>query len=235
MKKKLALLVAPVVMLAASAATAETQWGVTPYVGADAEWRHIGLQRGAGKNLFSHDYPQGNIYAGVKFNEYVGVEVGYEATERKTRTVTLGPGELTNAVNGIVVPEGYTVSYNSTGQYKGPHADLMGFYPICDSYRLSLIGLVGIANLKANFTRVLFNASGISTNVISTYMKKKAILRLGAGIQHMISEQWGVRAMVKWENTDKLTNIGSQIGANTSTVVGNNNSFIYSIGAFVKF
>ncbi len=229
MKKTLALLAAPAVLLAASAVMAENHWGVTPYVGADAEWRHMNFQNGFGNNLFNHNYPQGNVYVGVQFNEYLAVEGGYEATERKTRTNTLRTGDLTA---GVLIGPDTTVQYNSTGQVKGLHANLVGLLPICDLYRLKLIGLVGFARLKGNFVRTATSLDGDAVDSSVNFKARKSVLRLGAGLQHMINCNWGVRAMVKWEESKKLKMIGIE---NALTSIKAKNSFIYSVGAFYTF
>lgn len=235
MKKTLALLAAPAVLLAASAVMAENHWGVTPYVGADAEWRHMNFQKDFGQNLFKHDYPQGNVYVGVQFNEYLAVEGGYEATERKTRTAAnVGSTVLT----GIRLAAGNSIQSNSTGQVKGLHANILGFLPICEAYRLKLIGLVGFARLKGNFARTDVTINGVATlpdempAFTNTFKKRKSVLRLGAGLQHMINCNWGVRAMVKWENSKKLTITSVE---DTDFILKAKNSFIYSIGAFYTF
>lgn len=230
MKKTLALLAAPAVLLAASAVMAENHWGVTPYVGADAEWRHMNFQKGFGNNLFNHDYPQGNVYVGVQFNEYLAVEGGYEATERKTRTNTLRTGDTTAGI--LIDTPNSTVQYNSTGQVKGLHANLIGLLPICESYRLKLIGLVGFARLKGNFVRTRTLVDGFSLPDSVNFKARKSVLRLGAGLQHMINCNWGVRGMVKWEESKKLKMIGIE---NALTSIKPKNSFIYSIGAFYTF
>ena len=85
MNKKIGLLVsvATIALSTTSAALAMTnEWwdGNKPYVGFDAQVRRMSFKGGFGNNLLQHHSPQGNLYAGVKFNEYVGVEAGYETT-----------------------------------------------------------------------------------------------------------------------------------------------------------
>lgn len=237
MKKKLALLVAPVVLLSASAAMAEYSWGLRPYVGADAELRHMDFQKGLGNNVIQHNYPQGNVYVGARLNEYLAVEAGYEATERKTRTSTVRPQDVLGGVT--VSAANGTLQLNTTSQVKGLHANLLGFLPICDTYRLQLIGLVGFARLENKATLTFLSQNGAaltqdSTN-ITTFKARKSLLRLGAGLQHMIDCHWGVRAMLKWEASKKLK-MASQNGTIGNTLsIRPKNSMIYSIGAFYMF
>lgn len=236
MKKKLALLAAPIVFLSTSAAMAEHPFGITPYVGFDAELRHMDFQKGFGDNVIQHNYPQGNIYVGARINEYVAVEAGYEATERKTRTSTVREREtLLGFTLGAIDP----ITLNATSQVKGLHANLLGFLPICDAYRLQLIGLVGFARLKAKVTTNLLvsgtTALDQDATTINNFRTKKSVLRLGAGLQHMINCNWGVRGMLKWEASKKLKMSASNIALATTFSIRPKNSVIYSIGAFYMF
>lgn len=233
MKNKLVLLAAPIAMLAASTAMAANFGGLTPYVGADAELRHMNFARDFGRELFSHNYPQANLYAGVLINEYLAVEAGYEATERRTRTSTTNDGNL---LAGVRINT--NIQANSTAQVKGLHANLVGFLPICEVYRLKLIGMVGFARLKANFVTTFTATAGNGIlvdeipGVTQTFTERKSVLRLGAGLQHMINCNWGVRAMVKWEQSNKLKMAAIE---DSDFNLRANNSLIYSIGAFYTF
>lgn len=234
MNTKLALLATPMLILAASVATAENRWdGITPYAGADAEWRHLDFKRGFGDNTFRHDYPQGNLYVGLKLNCYFGVEAGYEATERKTRTTTFFPGTV---VNGLPIGAP-TISQQiaSTGQITGHHASLLGFYPLCDAYKLTLLGSVGFARLQGKFLSATISRNGVPVMEFSNFIQRKGVLRVGGGLQHMIATDWGVRAMLKWENTNRFKNIGAEAIAAGVPRLKLKNSLIYSLGVFYKF
>lgn len=227
--KKLTILAAPVIALTVSTATANDWWHVRPYVGADVEWRHMGLPNDLGGNLFKHDYPQGNIYAGVQLNEYIGVEVGFEATERKTRVANIPANTIFNNTTEDL----YNLDFNSTASIKGPHANLVGFLPLHQTIELELIGMVGIANLKGNFTRTFVKEDGLVTlPLLDKFTKRKNVLTLGAGLQHMFLENWGVRGMIKWENTNRFK---IALEEDTKQITKLKNSIIYSIGAFFKF
>ncbi len=239
MNKKLTLLATPLVMLVASAATAEVQWGLTPYLGADAQWRHMNFNGGLGDNLFTHDYPQGNLFVGIKFNDHVGVEVGYESTTKKTRTVYLNPGD-TSA--GIVLNPARQVSgqFSNTAQMTGFHANLIGSFPISEEYRLKAIGMVGVAQLKANLVRqpIVTFVNGIKQPALSptvTFKKRKSVVRLAGGLEHMLCDHWGIRATVTWENTNKLNINGNPPPSSGQTLIKENNSVAYGLGVFVTF
>jgi len=224
-KKKLAFLAAPVIMLAASS-NAQAHWGMTPYVGADVQYRSMDFQSGFGDNLFSHHEPQGNVYVGAKLHEYFGVEAGFESTTRQNKTSTLRIGG-----SNLGVPVTAAISrYNVTSRIRGSHLSLVGFLPICDQNRLKLIGLAGAAALKASFKVVNFYSTGVLTPM-QEFDKRKIVLRLGAGLEHMFACHWGLRGTVIWENTRKI----SAPTVSSAALVKPKDSLIYSLGVFASF
>jgi len=223
MNKKFPLLAAPLVLLAAStAATASSE--ITPYAGLDAQWRHMDFTSGLGNNLFRHDFPQGNFFVGARFCDYLGIEAGYEATAKKTRTTILGPGAL---VGGF--PLFGQVIFNSTAYIHGPHINLMAFVPICN---LELLGMVGLGRLKATFrTTLLAEENEPFANTITTnFNGRKSIIRLGGGIQGSMTECWSLRATAIWENTSRFKFVNRK-----NFTIHSKNSIIYSIGIFRTF
>jgi len=234
-KKKLALITTSVALVASGNLHAENQWGLTPYVGADVQSRHMNWGKGLGDNLFAHDAMQGNVYVGVKFNEYFGVEGGYESTDKKDRNAKLSSGDINAGIPVASVPFA-TLQYITTSRISGHHISVTASAPISDEYRLKVLGIVGIASLKASLFRhtTSFVAGGIplpSPDVI--FSKRKNLLRLGAGLEHMITETWGVRASLIWENTNRLKVSG--VSRSASPTVQAKNSLLYSAGAFFNF
>lgn len=244
MNKKLALLAAPVVALSASTASAGHLWDTanfSPYAGIDAQWRHTTYDNGRGDNLIEHDTPQGNIYVGIKLNKYLALEGGYQSNIKQTRSTTHGPGDI---VTGFPIPTGGpTVKYDTTASFHGPHINVVGIAPICDKYRLSLIGSVGVIRMTSNITRKLTYNSANVPAVINPpqqwdFKNTRSILRLSAGVAHMINDKWGVRATVLYENTSRLENNVTQApaGAGTSGInIKPKNSMSYGVGTFIKF
>lgn len=213
--------------------TWEKKWGFTPYMGVDVESRHFDFQKGYGDNLFRHDYPQGNIYVGARI-KYIGAELGYQTTLKRNRINTLGPGDISA---GLTIPN-YTIQYQSTGQLKGFHANLVVFIPVAREYGIDLLGIAGMTRLKADFVRTSISLNegpipvGWPTNAV--FSKKRNVFRLGTGLQHMFIPNWGVRAMIKWEKTNKFNTLNDVLD-NDTVIVNKNNSVIYSVGTFIAF
>lgn len=247
MKKQLALLTAPVFMLAtAGTAVADFDFGcLTPYVGVDAQMRHMGFHKRFGGNVLKTTHPQGNFFAGLKFNDCVGIELGYEVSTKKSRSRTLNNadtlfgGPLEQSTQALTV----TNSIHASSKIHGWNLNLVGYYPlpVCDD-NLSLIGSVGFAQLKLR-THGALRIRGVDAVTRTTLVdqtvsvgrshKSKAVLRLAGGAQYMMTECFGVRALVTWENTSKFKNHHRRNTTNLR-LVKPKNSFIYGLGVFAQ-
>jgi len=233
-KKRLALITTSAALIASSAVHAENQWGLTPYVGADIQSRHMNWGKNLGDNLFAHHAMQGNIYFGVKFSEYFGVEGGYESSAKKTRTVTASPGDV---LTGTPLPGASLNQFSMTSRISGPHISAVGSVSLSDLHRLKLSGLVGIASLKSSLSRQKIGSTtfGVFAPFPGTpvpFVKRKNVLRLGAALEHMLTDTWGVRGSVIWENTNKLKSYAQN---GFSGVAQAKNSFACGLGAFISF
>lgn len=224
-------------ILSSTSVLAMEPWMVSPYLGADAEVRHMKWAPGLGDNLFKRDYPQGNVYGGLKLQDYIGVEAGYELTPTKTRQVSLPANAI---VFGQPAPLINTRTlWNTRTQIKGWHADLLGFLPIfCEEYKFSLIGGIGVthAKLYQSAYMVANSVDGPSNpfETFNTISASKSVLRLSIGGQHMICEDYGVRALVGWLNTSKFGTLLVQEQPSLNAV-NIKNSWQYGLGVFVKF
>ena len=270
MKKKLALLATPLMMFSlADSAIAGIDCMdlcLTPYVGADAQMRHMGFEKDFGGNALKKNYPQGNFFAGLKFNQYVGVEFGYEASKKKPRSVTHNNSDIvfgSPLQQGEPTDLGFDDTSHSSSKINGWNTNLVGFLPIfCEDNSLQLIGSVGVAQLKIRSKNSLKNVLVITTfdpntgepngtQSITTignrdFTKRKAVLRISSGIQNMITDCIGIRALVTWENTAKLKAHGKLISLTengTSIALSETirriskpkNSFNYGLGIFTSF
>ena len=262
MKKKLALLATPLMMFSlADSAIAGIDCMdlcLTPYVGADAQIRHMGFKKDFGGNALKKNYPQGNFFAGLKFNPYVGIEFGYEASKKKSRKVKHNNSDIVfGAPLEQVEPGDLSVDNTSHSSSKtdGWNANLVGFFPIiCEDNSLQLIGSIGMAQLKIksknSLDKVLVTTTfdpitdePTGTEALAeinnrAFTKRKAVLRISSGIQNMITDCIGIRALVMWENTTKLKAHGKLISSGEETtqrITKPKNSFNYGLGIFTYF
>lgn len=204
--------------------------GAKPYVGVDAQIRRMDYKGGFGDNLLQHHSPQGNVYVGMKFKDMVGLEVGYEATETRSRTIKAYTGDV---INGFPLPAVNSPAvYNSKQKIVGPHIDLMGYYSFCDVVPFELIGGVGASIVKGSFKRTLVSSRGVFMGTEREFVTHKVLARINAGLHYYLSESSALRFNVTWVNTSRMV-IGTKDA--TGPQVKPKNSFVYGIGGVITF
>lgn len=177
-----------------------------PYLGIDVKQHNMQFKQNAGANLVQKNYPQGNLFAGIRFNECLAMEFGYEGTAKKTKTAFVPLGA---SFFGDV---GLEDSSTTKTRIAGPHIDVLGFYPIFEErYCLDLFGSFGLANLKFKSRLDVMTAGDPEVSSYS-FLKRKLIPRVTLGVQHMINNNLGVRAMATWERTSSFKNIYADRG-----------------------
>jgi hypothetical protein len=220
-------------IFAGTATASNFEWSkLKPYVGADAQERKMDFKGGFGDNIFQHTAPQGNIYAGLKFKDFVALELGYEATTTRTREATLTTGDV---AAGTPVPSvSSPVVFKSKAKIKGPHVDLVGFYPFYADSPFQLLGSVGVAVLKGTFERRTIQMAGAASGTRRTLSHNKSVIRLAGGLQYMLGQHFGTRMTVGWVNTSKMV-IQSDDAIAPIAIVKPKNSTTYGLGILWAF
>ncbi len=235
--KKIALVCALAGFAATASADWDNCWCITPYVGLDAQGRHVAFDNRFGNNLFKKDYPQGNAYVGFKFTRCFGLEFGYEWTKRMHRQVSLNSNEFSLGAPLAGLPAPTTIK--SKAKFDGWHANLVGFLPITDDCCTELFGSVGIVQLRAFFERrTISNGTGPLNNGLGfiTHLRdNRTLARANLGIQTKIVDAFGLRASIGWENTSKIRPFATNSDAPSITQVKARDSFIYGIGISYTF
>ncbi len=220
MKQVVKCLVVAGAMVAASSTVADMA-DVKPYVGVDyyQAWMKGKGQSTIAKSttvnnssLVAKSYPGASIYAGIRFAENFGAELGADLSSRKNTNYAL------NSATTI------TTKVRRTGG----HLDLVGFLPMNDC--VDLLASVGAGWLKPK-TDVSTVTNGGSAVGVSSSSKNRAVFRLGVGASYLFTEMFGVRAKVGYEGTSALrVNVNNQGDAKIFK-----DSTTLNVGAFVKF
>ena len=207
-----------------------------PYIGIDAQIRHMNFTKGFGDNLFRNIYPQCNTYLGVKFNDYFGIELGYQASKKQTRIVSLNTGAI-NLGTAVPAPASPVV-FASDSKIQGAHINLVAFYPTY-SDELELFASIGVGRLKAQFTRFTISIGNgpVPSSLPTTFKftQSQTVARINTGFQKMISDCIGFRGTIGWENTSRFKAITSSPITRRLTEIRLKNSIVYSLGIFANF
>lgn len=234
MKQKLKAL-APIVLLAASSvAVADAWYGISPYAGFDAQLRDGGYRKGFGDNILKRSYPQGNVYVGLRFNDYLGIEVGYEHSKEEFASAAIVEGDsYAGQVQAPPLPGAnvYPLVFNTRARIRGPHLDLVGFYPLCNN-QTEILAYIGAARLNfvAQSINVLSGGDPVDPPGINSFNKRKTVLRAGAGVQHKVFKHVGIRATVGWENTQTIKAVDKETGIHQIKL---KDHILYGFGVYV--
>ena len=147
---------------------------ITPYAGINVEGRHMNFSSGFGDNLFARNYPQIDIYTGVKLNEFWGVELGYETTFSQRKTTTLTPGAINLGIP--ITADVVSAQFRNSSRISGAHLDLVGFWCIPE-YPIELFGTIGASYLAAKFQRLTQAVNGVATSIPRTFEHEKTVLQ----------------------------------------------------------
>ncbi|HXH54305.1 MAG TPA: outer membrane beta-barrel protein [Gammaproteobacteria bacterium] len=235
MKQKISKVAAAMLLTASLPVTAEMCSNFNPYVGADAQYRYMPFENDFGGNIFKKTSPQANFFVGNRFNEYFGLELGYNTSKKVKRDVRLTSGQVV-AGSARPLPPTVFLDLHSTSKVSAFSTTAHGFLPIPDICGLDLIGSIGFARTKINLTydRLADDVGPIPTNNRRrTFVAHKVITRLGAGIQYAILDNLSVRAFFNWENTKRFQNLRAKEAPAAQLRL--KNSVIYSLGLKYSF
>ena len=174
------------------------------YIGADAQIRRMKFHDGLGDNLLHKTHGQGNVYFGVKLNEYFAFEAGHESTITRTCHATLTEGDRCAgvSVSSIMCP----ISFISKVKIKGAHFDIVGAYPL-DNVPVEFLGAVGISSLKGTVERktTTFGRDPVQqSGTVRTLSKRSAAMRFMTGAQYRTECGLKFRGTVNWLVTHHL-------------------------------
>ncbi len=125
-----------------------------------------------GKLAISKNKPGFNIFIGMRFNQYLGMEAGFGFIQKATANVENNQ-QATNKISNI-------------------YGDFLGYLNIAP--QVDLLGSVGIGGLKSS-------ASVTNTTIIglNSLNKQKAGWRFGGGLQYNFTELWSSRVVLRWQ------------------------------------
>jgi len=214
-------------------------WNVVESIGFDAQQRFISAQKGFGDNVLDKRYLQGAVYGNVKFNDLLGIELGYQSMDarRREQTLTQDNSVYFGTSLGGFVPDHYL--FHSKLSIKGVYGSIVGSLPIFDPYPVSLIASVGLARTQVKISSYVnfVQPTATVTDGRVEFSQNKWVPRLSGGIQYMLGNNFGLRAMAIWEQTArfKLMKGGYSEGQPGTFYASLKNSTTASLGCFYSF
>ena len=211
------------------------------YTGIDQQFRHIAFEPNLGGNVLKKDYRQNNVFAGFKFHEHFGLELGYQWTEPKDKWSRVGAGAQVYGSSGA------WPSFDSVNRLRmsGPSLDLVGSYKIkSHGFPESVVSLsMGISRLHTHIKYVPTSAGFFYTTseIMSSSGRIKGdqtALRIAPAIDIFLSEHVGLRARFIYENLFKknlVTYISGASDIKLCSAKAKGASHSYGLGVFWRY
>jgi len=210
------------------------------YMGVNFKQNWIAPHNGWDK-LFVKSEPGFNVYFGWRFHPNFGAEFGYEWTNDKPKAFVVQNG---STLLGILNNSGSPVTLTGKVRFKTGAVDLNAFIPLCSLQLWDEIipeGIIslGVAGTKASM-KIFSNATTPAAITFSNQFTRiegrgKAVYRAGLGVQALLIENFGMRALWRVESTSVLRGRSSAVTGNPSTRRIFKDASTLALGLFFKF
>ncbi|MCB0376195.1 MAG: porin family protein [Sinomicrobium sp.] len=192
--KKL-LLCSAAVMMFAPAAHAESVV-FKPYIGVDFQHSSYSYNKDFvdsgvhlnGETLLENGLNGFNIHVGNRFNDYIGLELGYFRTKEGTKDIKAGD----TVGNGTVAAADFSTKVKT----QGVTLDALGYLPLGTEKRFDLIGTAGLSWTKADLK---IDVPGVGSGSDNS---SEIGFRAGAGAQFHVTDKVNIRGIARYQNAD---------------------------------
>lgn len=128
------------------------------------------------KLVISQNEPGFNLFAGARFNESIGGEIGFGLIQTEK-------GDAQN-------------NRQATNKINNWYIDFFGFMSIATE--VDLVGSVGLGCMTSNA-----NVEGVTFQNKETFNKSTYGYRIGGGVQYNFATNWATRAMIRYQDGNK--------------------------------
>lgn len=159
------------------------------------------------KPFLKQQEPGADLYIGYRLNKLFGLEMGYASTTKVAKRSSFAVNQT--AFNAWQVD----TATDTTGKirYKNTHFDLNGYLPL--GKHIDGIVSVGVGFMRPRVTMSLSDPSAnLNSEIANIAGKTNAMVRFGVGLEGMLGDYWGLRSMVRYENTSRVSVRNAGIG-----------------------
>jgi hypothetical protein len=224
MFKKVNLLAATMTLASLNVAAASLAWNPTPYIGLSGQVDSMKFEERYGAPLFNRKLLSGGVFAGVMFNDYIGLELGYNVSERKQKIKRLCPGQYMPG-SSFPVERRRSILFKTEMFLDAFNFGLVTFYPlnIFNGKKTSLFCGAGGSIVRLRASQISLDDTGITPRYEHQRMRilamgssvfknrdKKVIPYFRLGMQQEITERISLRISANWKMTSLLSKIKSK-------------------------
>lgn len=210
------------------------QMCLKPYAGFDFGNIDTKFENNYGNHELAKDLVFFTPFAGIRLQEYLTLELGYQRSKNKKRTALLRPGEVNLGVT--VLGPGVGSTFDTAMKIRGPQLTLAGRIPVNKDFFALLLG-VGVTHAKADVEITKVSENAVASGRFAKFSSKKDVLRLLVGGEYMFSKHVGGRILFSQDHYSRLNlkaSYGPGGGNGGNLEVKLKNMLKYSAGIFVS-
>ena len=226
---------------------------VSPFIGIDLGQSRLELQQKFGEKMFRKNSTSYNLFAGLDFNQYFGIELGYQKDNTRRSNATLVTGDfIPGFANPIPVGQfegNPSVFDNVKLKQQNKYLGITGKYKIYQKFHLN--AMLGLAYTKtsAEYTQrqsgiAIFTPTQLDGFLLKrTYKKYKIVPIARIGASYTINQNFSIRTNILWEKKSNIA-ISSDQNNKIRPINGNpassqkikfKNITTYSVGFIYNF
>lgn len=164
------------------------------------------MDKDYGGNVFAKSAPGVNLSFGKMFNEYFGVEVGYEFLKNKTNIARIYyPDQVFGRTVGLAAGN-YDV-YKTNLKLTAPYAGLNAKLPFADFGFVQLLVGAALVKIKANSVVIADIGNPNLYSIRDAYIDhnvNKILPTVKLNIGKNIADNFAVKASYSWINTQRI-------------------------------
>ena len=176
-----------------------------PYVGFELIQTNQNYKEGYGKGLFYKDQVNYNVFGGLRFARWLGLEAGYEASSKKGSQVRLEAGD--RFPGNVLLDPGEFAIMESTIQVTHPYA---GIFATCGWRCISMQAMIGasVSHLKARYASLATETGNLTTDqynsTVRTFSKTKVLPMAKISGLYKFNNNFALRANFNYRNTSLM-------------------------------
>lgn len=206
------------------------------YAGMEVRNKFMSYEKNYGRRIIAKRHTSGNMFVGFKFNDYLGIEAGYEFGKKKKGTATVLKDDGTILGENIMSD---SERHEISSKMSGLHIGLVAYSPI---YLDSVQFFTSIGAMRTKLTlkhQAYETMAGMESLKIEEKLigKKsyKYIPRINLGAYCNLIDYVDLRATIGWERTKSFGTFTDDIPNDAFTYQAKpKNSLSYSLGMVIR-
>ena len=226
--KKVLVFIVTCVLSASAYAQNKIELDKKFYIGAGVQYTKVGVTEDY-VHFLKRNHPGLGVFAGWRFHDYFGLELGYDWTTRESKHNDFASGIV--LFNSLVVDTATQI--DGKVRHKNLYLDFNTYLPLWNT-RNDFFVSIGVVSSRPHITAIVTpTSSNVYTELNDLNGKTHYHLHIGVGIEGMFNKYWGYKGTFRLANTNGMTTRGT-VGNISEVVFKNSGSVHLSLFRYIE-